>query len=195
MFFKSNAIEPGRERRAASIAVAPFDPAPLDADQARLATGFLEDVIGELASFPALEVLAARTSLSLPPEELEPRRMAEAYGVSHLLDTSVRQSGETLRVKASLVETASGQQLWTQAYDVPGGHVSHAPDDLAAEVANHLSQRINLTRLTRARARPLASLEAYDCWLRGRDALLRGTCEADGEARELVERPLSIDPT
>ena len=73
-------------RRAASIAVAPFRTPPTDPHHALVATAFLEDVIAELARFPEFEVLAARTSFALPPEALEPRRMAEDFGVTHLLD-------------------------------------------------------------------------------------------------------------
>lgn len=184
-----------RERQAASIAVAPFDRVALEGDQAMIATGFLEDVIAELARFPNFEVLAARTSLALSPEELEPRRMAETYGVTHLLDSSVRPSADTLQVRANLIETSSGRQVWQQSYDVPLRNVVSVPDDMAAHVANHMSARINLTRLARAKSRPLTSLAAYDCWLRGRDCLRRGTTEGEAEAREFFERALSIDPT
>ena len=90
MIFQRDPSSPERDRRLASVAVAPFDPEPLTPEEARVARGFLEDVIAELSRLPDIEVLAARTSLSLGPDELEPRRMAEAYGVTHVLDSSVR---------------------------------------------------------------------------------------------------------
>ena len=195
MFFKRDSVGPAVDRRATAIAVAPFDPAPLDTDRARIAGAFLEDLIAELARFPSLEVLAARTSLSLTPEQLEPRRINEAFGVTHLLDTAVRPAADGLQVKVSLIDTLTAQQLWTHGFDVPMREVLQAPDELAAQVANHLSAKIDLTRLARAKTRPPASLEAYDLWLRGRDALRRGTCEADAEARDFFEQALALDPT
>jgi TolB-like protein len=181
--------------RGASIAVAPIREAPADPDHARLAAGFLEDVTAELARFPTFEVLAATTVLALSREELEPARLAERFGVTHLLDSTVQPTADVLRVVANLVEAPSGRHLWSQRYEVPLRDVFAVRDDVAAHVANHLNARIERARLSLARTRPITSLAAYDCWLRGRDCLRRGSVAADAEARELFERALAIDPT
>ena len=55
-------------------------------------------------------------------------------------------------------------------------------DDIAARVAGTLALEVDEARLAIARRTPLASLEIYDCWLRGLDCLQRGTVEADAEA-------------
>jgi len=180
--------------RAASIAVAPLSAEGLDGDQARIAWAFLEDVVGELSRFPNIEVLAPRTSFSLSPEDLQPARLAERFGVTHLLDTAPRPGDGAVRVKASLMDTEAGRHLWSQAYEVPLRNLATASEDIAAQVANQLSSRIDGARLAQARARPIANLEAYDLWLRGRDVLRRGTPEADEQARDLFERALTADP-
>lgn len=195
MFFKRDAAGASRERRAAAIAVAPLDLAPLDPGQARIASAFLEDVISELARFPNFEVLAARTSLSLTPEQLQPQRLHEDFGVTHLLDTSLRVAPEALKMKANLVETLSGKLLWSGDYDMSLGSLPAVENEIAAAVANQLSAKIDNTRLAQSRVRPVGSLEAYDLWLRGREILRRGTKEADVEARTLFERALELDPT
>lgn len=182
-------------QRAAAIAVAPLDAARLDENQARIAWAFLEDVLGELSRFPNIEVLAGRTSFALSPEELEPGRLAQRFGVTHLLETAPRPGDGSLQVRASLVEAESARSVWAQSYDVPLRRLAEASEDIAARVANQLSTRIDGARLAQARARPIASLEAYDLWLRGRDVLRRGTPETDEQARDLFERALSIDPT
>ena len=117
MIFQRDPSSPERDRRLASVAVAPFDPEPLTPEEARVARGFLEDVIAELSRLPDIEVLAARTSLSLGPDELEPRRMAEAYGVTHVLDSSVRPTVLGVQVKVNLVESASGRAIWAERYE------------------------------------------------------------------------------
>lgn len=183
------------EQRAAAIAVAPLRHPPADPSHALLANAFLEDVIAELARFPSFEVLAARTSFALTADQLEPAALAARFGVTHLLDSSVVAGPDVLHVKANLIEAPEGRQLWSQKYAVPMREMLALQEDIAAHVANHLSARINMARLSRARARPIASLEAYDCWLRGRDCLRRGTVAADAEARELFTRALSMDPT
>jgi TolB-like protein len=195
MFFQKDPSSPERDRRAASVAVAAFDPLPLDKDQARLAMGFLEDVIFELARAPDFEVLSPRTSLSLKPEELEPRRLAEAFGVTHLLDASVRPGADGLQVKANLVEALTGKVVWTRRYDAPQRAAGQVLEDIAAQVASHVSVRVRQARLAEARARPLSSLAAQECWLRGLEQLRLSTPEANEEARRLFQRALSVDPT
>ncbi|GMV14414.1 MAG: hypothetical protein AMXMBFR56_26380 [Polyangiaceae bacterium] len=183
------------EPRAASIAVAPIRERPGDPEAVRLANGFLEDVIAELARFPEFEVLSARTSLALTKEELHPERLAARFGVTHLLDSAIVPSPSSLRVRADLIEVPSGVQLWSHRYDVPLRELFAVQDDVAAHVANHLKGHIHRSRLVRAKARPVTTLEAYDCWLRGRACLAQGTTAADAEARDLFERALTLDPT
>lgn len=186
---------PERDRRVASVAVVPFDPLPLAPDDVRIAHGFLEDVIAELSRLPDIEVLAARTSLSLTPEQLEPRRMLEAYGITHLLDAAVRPGPRGVQVKVNLVEAVSGRTLWAERYEAPLIEAGGVLAEIAVQVANHLTTRVTLSRLAEARHRPLTSLPAQDCWLRGLECLRKATPEGDEEARRLFQRALSIDPT
>lgn len=195
MIFQRDPPSPERDRRLASVAVAPFDPVPLAPDEARVARGFLEDVIAELSRLPDIEVLAARTSLSLTPDQLDPRRLMETYGVTHLLDASVRPGPAGVQVKVNLVEAASGRTVWADRYEAPLREAGALLEDIAVQVANHLTARVTLSRLAEARHRPLTSLPAQDCWLRGLECLRRATPEGDEAARELFQRSLSIDPT
>ena len=63
-----------------------------------------------------------------------------------------------------------------------------------ARVASALAVEIDTLRLGRARRKALASLEVYDCWLRGLDALRQGTPEDDVRGRAFFERALELDP-
>lgn len=195
MFFERDPASPERDRRAASIAVVPSEGAPQDRRQSRIAMGFMEDVIAELSRVPDFEVLAPRTSLSLPPEALQPQHMASAFGVTHLLDSSVHGAGASLQVKARLIEAATGRVSWSHSYDAPMRNAPAVLADIAMHVANALSVRVRRTRLADTRSRPLTSLAAQDCWLRGLDHLRRMTTEDDEAARRLFERALSVDPT
>jgi TolB-like protein len=195
MFFQRDPSSPERDRRLASVAVVPFDSPPLDPEQAQMARGFLEDVVSELARVADIEVLAARTSLALTPAEAEPRRLAEAYGVTHLLDTAVRPGPDGLQIRANLIEAASGRLAWSHRYAAPRRQAGEVLEDIATQVAANMTIQVRMTRQARARARPVQSLVAQDIWLRGLDLLRLTTPEGDEEARRLFERALSIDPT
>jgi TolB-like protein len=195
MFVEVQPNDPAATRRAAFIAVTPFRRVGLEPDAARVGASFLEDVTLELARWPGIEVLAGRTSFALAEADLEPRRMHEAYGVTHLVDGSLRAADEGLQVGADLVEASSGRVLWSRRFHLPARPSPAAQEDLAAQLANQVCGRLNLGRLAQVRSRPVSSLEAYDCWLRGHERLRRSTPEDDEAARSLFERALSIDPT
>ena len=61
-------------------------------------------------------------------------------------------------------------------------------------VVGAISTHIDKALLAAARKKPLTSLAAYDCWLRGMDQMRRGTPEADLEARRILKKALEIDP-
>jgi tetratricopeptide (TPR) repeat protein len=84
--------------------------------------------------------------------------------------------------------------MWASRYDATATELLAVQDEIAARVAGMLAIHVDGVRLAVARRAPLASLEAYDCWLRGLDCLHRGTIEADAEARVFFERALAIDP-
>jgi tetratricopeptide (TPR) repeat protein len=140
-------------------------------------------------------VIHPRTSFALGGEKVASAAAGRpAPEVGYWLRGSVRRVDDTLRIAAQLVEAESGRQLWADRYDAPACQALEIQDEISANVAGALAVKIDSTRLGHARRKPLASLEAYDCWLRGMDHLRRGTVTDDARARELFERALAIDP-
>lgn len=172
------------------MAVLPFETLSDDPGQAYFARGFVQDLITALSRFPTLEVLHPDTSLA---DVTNPQGLG-ALGARYVLRGSVRRSGDVVRVATQLVEGGSGQQRWAERFDAAGERLLAVQDEIAARVASTLAVEIDTARLAHARRKPLASLEVYDCWLRGLDALHRGTIEDDARAREFFERALAIDP-
>ncbi len=63
-----------------------------------------------------------------------------------------------------------------------------------ARVAAEIAAQIDKAQLAAARRKPITTLAAYDCWLRGMDHLRQGTLAADQEARKIFRQALKIDP-
>lgn len=175
---------------AARLAVLPFESLSADPADGFFARGFVEDLIVELARFPTLEVLHPESSLV--PDGA--RAMLDGVGVSHHLRGTVRRSADAIRVTVQLVDAATGQRCWAERFDAPAGDLLALQDEIVTRVASATAIGIDTARLARARRTPLASLEVYDCWLRGVEALRRGTVEDDALARTFFERALEIDP-
>jgi TolB-like protein len=178
---------------AATVAIAPFDNLSGDPTQDYFARGFVEDVVTELSRFGTLEVLHPRAvGASLWTRDGDPEHRIPA---DHIVHGSVRHAGDAVRVTVQLVEAANGRQVWADPYGATARDLHAVQDAIAARIARTLAVQIDEARLGLVRRAPLASLEVYDCWLRGLECLRQGTVEADTEARHFFKRALEIDPT
>lgn len=180
--------------RHASIAILPFENLSGTADDARLAGGFVQDLITEVARFPALGVIAAESVFAVQSVGLDDAGLGRRLKVAYLLKGSVRRSARALRIAVQLVEAATGQHLWAERYDIPTAELFAVLDEIAAKVANALALRIDQTVLSASRRRKIPQLAVYECWLRGMECLQRGTVESDEEARVYFEQALATDP-
>jgi TolB-like protein/tetratricopeptide (TPR) repeat protein len=176
---------------AATIAFAPFDNLSGDPAHDYFARGFVEDVATELSRFGTVEVLHPNAVWASLMRGGDDRRVP----ANHIVHGSVRRTGHAVRVNVQLVDVADGRQIWADRYDATASDLHAVQDAIAARIARTLAVQVDEARLHVARRVPLASLDAYDCWLRGLEWLRNGTVEADAEARNYFERALEIDPT
>lgn len=175
------------------LAALPFANLSDDPQQGYFAVGFTEDVIRELSRFRGVQIMAAHSSFGAADVGGTPREIGERLGVRYLLTGSVRRTAALLRIGAELIDAGDGHVLWSHHYDLAPEAVLTAQDEIARGVATALAGRIDGERLKRAADKPLDSLEAYDCWLRGVAELHRATPESHARARSLFDRALEVD--
>jgi TolB-like protein len=180
--------------RYASIAILPFENLSGSPDDARMAVGFVQDLIAELARFPSVGVIAAESTFAVESIGLDDAGIGRRLAVDYLLKGSVRRAAKALRLSVQLVQLTTSQLLWAERFDVPEEDVFAVQDEIAAKVANALTARIDQTVLLSTRRRQITNLAAYECWLRGMECLQRGTAESDDEARRFFEQALAVDP-
>ena len=165
------------------------------ADDEVLVDGFAEELIGRLARFRRLPVLARNSSFAFAsgagPDIAEIGRRLDA---TYLVCGSAQRSGHMLRVRVTLVDPASGAILWGDSFAATGEDVFATQDDIADKVINRLVARLDEAGVGRASLRAPASLAAHDLLLRGL-ARLRGYGETDNAAaKRLFEAALDKDP-
>ncbi len=132
-----------------SIAVLPFESLSADPEQGYFADGLTEEILNALASVPGLQVTARTSSFYYKDKDLPVDEIGARLGVDHLLEGTVRRSGEQLRVSAQLVRASDGFRLWSQAYDRPYTDAFAVQADIATQVASALG--ILLDEALRAR--------------------------------------------
>ncbi len=126
----------GASPSAKSVAVLPFlDLTTQEMKEEYFADGLTEELIYRLSKLPGFEVPAATASYYFKDKRLPVAAIAEQLNVRYLLDGSLRESGDTLRISARLVRAADGFVVWAENYDRPKSDRVMIQDDIASQVA------------------------------------------------------------
>jgi len=181
-----------------SIAVLPFLNMSSDEEQQWFADGLTEEVLNSLARTPDLLVASRTSSFGYKGSSEDVRVIAQALGVAHVLEGSVRRSKERIRVTAQLIRAGDGFHLWSQTYDRKPDDVIEIQEDLAIQIARALKTAMDPEALARMMSAGTASVAAYEAYLEG-TALLNSSTDSGDEyefhqARDAFERAIELDP-
>lgn len=117
------------------LAVLAFDNLSGEADLVYFSDGVSEEILQTVARTTKLRVIGRGSSFQFRGAEKAARRVASALKATHVLDGSVRRSGERVRVSANLIECAGETTLWSDRYDRELSDIFALQDDIAAAVA------------------------------------------------------------
>ena len=181
---------PGFEALPNSIAVLPFVDMSAEGDQAYFGDGIAEEILNLLAQVRELKVIARTSSFSFKQQQqLDIKRIGAQLGVAHVLEGSVRKSGNRVRVTAQLVDASDGAHLWSQAFDRELVDIFAVQSEIAGSVAEVLKATL-LGRLHKT----APDVRAYEYFLRGRFLFHR---RAPGDvvlARRHFQTALDLEP-
>ena len=173
-----------------SIAVLPFVNMSPDPEQAYFSDGISEELLNLLAKIPELRVISRSSAFAFKGKNINIVEVGEQLNVAHVLEGSVRQSGDRIRVTAQLIEARTDSHLWSETYDREMGDIFGIQDDIAAMVVDQLKLELLGEQPRSAPADP----EAYRLFLQARHVAQLGTPESLEEAIGLYQQALEIDP-
>jgi TolB-like protein/Flp pilus assembly protein TadD len=178
-------------RAVLSIAVLPFVDMSENRDQAYLADGIAEEVLNHLAQLSDLRVIARTSSFSLRNQPVSVQEIARRLDITHVLEGSVRKSGDRVRVTAQLIEASDGAHLWSETYERTLVDVFAIQDEIAIGVASALKATL---RFDSPGQESPPNMDAYEHVLQGEHFYFRrGTGDAERSV-EQFQRALEIDP-
>ena len=177
-----------------SVVVLPFDNLSGEADQAYFADAVVEEITATLSRIRDFFVIARNSSFAYKGRALDVRQIGRELGVRYAVEGSVRRVGERVRITAQLVETDTGNHIWSSKVD---GHVNDLfdlQDRIAAEVASALHPSIRRAEIDRARSKHPDSLVAYDLVMRALPHLWAHRMAENPKAIALLEQALEREP-
>ena len=179
-----------------SIAVLPFTNLSGDASKDYFSDGMSEELLNLLARVPGLKVAARTSAFAYKGRNVDIREVGKELGVETVLEGSVRQSGDRVRITAQLIDTESGFHLWSETYDRRMADIFAVQDEIATAIVDKL--KIELApreqQLAQRDQAPTQDLEAYELYLQGRAIWKRRGEENLQRAVELYQSALARDP-
>ena len=176
-----------------SIAVLPFVNMSSDKENEYFVDGLTEEILHRLVQISALRVPGRTSSFAFKGKNPDLRQVGTDLGVAHVLEGSVRKSGDRLRITAELSRTADGFHLWSQTFDRKLDDVFAIQEEIARAIAGALSTPLGLGDTVNP-TRHTQDMEAYDLFLQARALLIDRSAEKLRRALELLKRAVERDP-
>jgi TolB-like protein len=169
-----------------------------DEEQEWFADGLTEEILNSLARTPDLLVAARTSSFAFKGSTKDITEIADSLGVAHILEGSVRRSGERLRVTAQLIRASDGFHLWSQTYDRDFADLIDIQENVAFAIANALETAMDPEALANMVSSGTNSVPAFEAYLQGLaygvSTLQTGDKYLFLSARDAHERAIEIDP-
>jgi TolB-like protein/tetratricopeptide (TPR) repeat protein len=176
-----------------SIAVLPFVNMSADPEQEFFSDGISEEILNSLAQVQAFKVAGRTSSFAFKGRNEDLRLIGEVLNVAHVLEGSVRKSGNQLRITAQLISVDDGYHLWSETFDRELTDVFAIQDEIAVAILEQLKAQLLGETSGIVNARQTDS-EVYELYLQARRLIYERKQKPMELAAQLLDRALSIDP-
>jgi serine/threonine protein kinase/Tfp pilus assembly protein PilF len=157
--------------------------------------GMTEDIITELTKVKELQLLPRSAVVAFRDKPLPAAQIGQQLAAAYVLDGSLRRAGNRLRITAQLAETRTGHSVWAERYDRQLEDVFAIQDEIAQNIARALRVMLSDKEKHEIEKVPTRDVQAYDYYLRGRQAFFQFRRKGLEYARQMFARAIVIDPT
>ncbi|MSP50059.1 MAG: tetratricopeptide repeat protein [Alphaproteobacteria bacterium] len=178
-----------------SIAVLPFQNMSGDPEQEYFADGMAEDITTALSRLRWFFVIARNSSFTYKGRAVDVKQVARDLGVRYVLEGSVRKSGQTVRITAQLIDAVTGNHIWAGRYDRGIADIFAVQDEITESVVSTIEPQLYAAENLRIQSTPPENLDAWGCVIRAHWHFARMSGEDSAQARELLERAVSLSPS
>ena len=177
-----------------TIAVLPFRDMSAARDQAYFGEGIAEELLNALVKVDGLDVASRTSAFSLVHENLDIPAIAARLGVDHILEGSIRTSGQQVRVTAQLIEVKEDIHLWSETYDGSLDDIFKIQDEITSKITTALKLQLGSENLVPSAELLTSNAEAYQMYLQGRQLWRQRGAASLREAIRLFNDAVELDP-
>ncbi|UCH40491.1 MAG: hypothetical protein JSU67_01950 [Gammaproteobacteria bacterium] len=176
------------------IAVLPFLNMSEDRDQEYFSDGMTEDLITDLSKISGLTVISRSVTFAYREKSRDIQSIARELKASHIIEGSVRKSGERVRINTQLTDASTGTHLWADRYDRDLEDIFAIQDDVLGKIVSALAVELTDTEERHLSRKGTDSTEAYDLFIHGRHQEQSFSLEGNMEAISYYRQAIAIDP-
>ena len=176
-----------------AIAVLPFVNMSNDPEQEYFGDGISEEIITQLSKLSALVVIARTSTFIYKDKSVDIRQIGKELEVSHVLEGSVRKSGNRVRVTAQLIDSSTGQHMWAERYDRELVDIFDVQDEIMREIVSALDVEILAGEQSRFWSDGTGNLQAWANYRQARDLFSQYRSENNPEVIRLAKKALEFD--
>ena len=177
-----------------NVLILPFVNMGGDAEQEYFSDGVTEDIMTDLGRVAALSLVSRNMAFSFKGKTVATAHLAETLHVSHILEGSVRKSGERVRITAQLMDAATDTQVWAERFDRTLDDIFAIQDDISKAVVAALKLHLAPEEKRAIERRPTSNSEAYELFLMARQFSRTGSERIKPLIVRLCQRAVEIDP-
>jgi len=178
-----------------SLVVLPFDNLSGEADQGYFADAVVEEITATLSRVRDFFVIARNSAFAYKGRAVDVRQVGKELGVRYAVEGSVRRVGETVRITAQLVETETGNHVWSGKVDGAASDLFALQDRMAEAVARAVHPSVRRAEVERARSKKPETLAAYDLVMQALPHLWAHRHDDNLQAIALLDQARALEPS
>ena len=177
-----------------SIAVLPFADLSPKHDQESFSDGMAEEILNALARIKNLKVVGRASSFHYKDKDVALEKIGFDLGVAHILEGSVRNQGDQLRITTTLLQTSDGVQEWSNTYDGKLADVFSLQESCAHDIANQLDVVLGENGRQRLVDKTTDNAEAYALFIEAQTMVNARVGDNLPRAIAKLEMVTTLDP-
>lgn len=175
-----------------SLAVLPLENLTGDPDQEYLVDTLHDDLISHMSQIQSLRVISRTSVLPYKGQRTSLPEIARQLRVDGIIEGSVRQVGDRVRMNVQLIHAPADRHLWARDYD--SREQQFVPADITLAIAHRLHLELTPQERERLQVRAPVSPEAHKLYLKASYFERKWTAESLAKAVELYQQALDLDP-
>ena len=190
----SSSISKSDHEQFESIAVLAFTNMSGDPGQEFFSDGISEEIINMLAQVPGLKVAGRTSAFRFKGKNQDLRIIGEQLNVNHILEGSVRKSGNKIRITAQLIKVTDGYHLWSDKYDRELEDIFDIQDEISLAILNAIKIKLFGAAKEAVLKKYTDNPEAYQLYLQGRFYYNKWRADDLKKAIDYFKAAIKIEP-